>query len=297
MTKLKRIPVLFNDLQHTYTNEETGESLKGITSTLIHRLFPDKYANIPQAVLEVAAKRGSNIHSELEMIESIGAEPTSVEGKNYIKLREQYAFKYLASEYTVSDLEHYATNIDVIYDVEDGVVDIADYKTTSKLDSESVSWQLSICAYFLELNNHDVKVRNLYGIWLRGDIAQVVPVERKSVDEVKALIAADIAGEDYVVESSIPSYIGDHADELVELGLQIQALTERYDALKAEMLKEMISRGDKSFDLGNVLITATAASSRMTFDSKKFQAEHEDMYKEYMKESKTKESIKVTIRK
>ena len=131
MTQLKQIPVLFNQEEHTYTNTETGEMLKGITSTLIHRLFPDKYSGIPQAVLARAAERGTAIHEEIELVETIGIAPSTEEGRNYIKLKEEHALNFLESEYTVSDLEHYATNIDAIYEVEENVVDIADFKTTA----------------------------------------------------------------------------------------------------------------------------------------------------------------------
>ncbi len=178
MTKLNPIPVLFNQEEHTYLNTRTGKYLQGITSTLVHRVNPNKYAGIPDHILKAAAERGSKVHEEIELAETIGIEPSSQEGRNYLKLKEGYKLDFLQSEYTVSDLEHYATNIDAIYEVEENVVDIADYKTTSKFDKESVSWQLSICAYFLEMNNPHVEVRRLLGIWLRGDTAQVSEVER-----------------------------------------------------------------------------------------------------------------------
>lgn len=297
MTNLNNIPVLFEPEAHTYTNTETGELLKGITSTLIHRLFPNKYADIPEEVLRKAAERGTKVHEELELINSLGIDPVSDEGKNYVSIVENEGLKYLASEYTVSDLEHYATNIDVVYDVEDGVVDIADYKTTSKFDRESVSWQLSICAYFLEKNNPDVKVRNLYGIWLRGeDISQLIQVNRHSDEEVQALIQADIDGKDYEFVPLFPSYIADNEMRLVYLGKRIKELTEEYDALKGEILEQMVSHNDKSFDLGSVLITVTAPSVRKSFDSKTFKAEHADLYGQYEKEVTTKESLKITLR-
>ena len=143
MTRLNDIPVLFNQEGHTYLNTETGKYLKGITSTLVHRVNPDKYAGIPDHILRAAADRGSKVHEEIELVETIGVAPTSQEGRNYLRLKEENGLSFLQSEYTVSDLENYATNIDAIYEAEENVVDIADYKTTSKFDRESVSWQLS----------------------------------------------------------------------------------------------------------------------------------------------------------
>ena len=296
MTKLNSIPVVFNQEGHTYQNILTGKMLSGITSTLVHRVNPGKYANIPDHILKAAAERGSKVHEEIELAETIGIEPSSQEGRNYLKLKEGYKLDFLQSEYTVSDLEHYATNIDAIYEVEENVVDIADYKTTSKFDKESVSWQLSICAHFLEMNNPHVKVRRLLGIWLRGDTAQVIEVERKSAGEIKTLIDADLNNCAFDYSPAFPDYITENEERLCWLGKRIGELTEEYNAIKAEVLEKMIEHNDKSFDTGNLLITVVAPSTRETFDSKKFKAEHEDLYADYLKKSTTKESLKLTFR-
>ena len=296
MTKLNSIPVLFNQEQHTYTNTETGEVYKGITGTLIHRLFPDKYKDIPQHILDNAAIRGSNVHEEIELIETVGINPATEEGKNYLKLKEANGLNFLESEYTVSDLEHYATNIDAIYEVEDNVVDLADYKTTYKLDKESLSWQLSICAYFLIKNNPHIKVRKLFGIWLRGDIAQLIEVERHSDAEIQALIEADQKDAVFDYSPAFPDYIIENETALYFIGKRIKELTEEYERIKGEVLQKMTENGDKSFDTGNVLITLVAPSSRETFDSKKFKADHADIYGQYVKTTQTKESLKLTLR-
>lgn len=296
MTNLNPIPVLFNQEEHTYLNTETGKYLDGITSTLIHRLFPDKYKDIPKHILDNAASRGTMVHEDIELAETVGVEPSTEEGKNYMKLKEAYGLNFLASEHTVSDLEYYATNIDAIYEVEDNVVDLADYKTTSKFDKESVSWQLSICAYFLEKNNPHVKVRKLFGIWLRGDIAQIIEVERHSDAEVATLIDADLMDAEFEYSPEFPDYITENEQSLYWLGKRIKELTEEYDAIKSEVLAQMVVNNDKSFDTGKVLITLVASSVRETFDSKKFRAAHEDLYNQYLKTSKTKESLKLTFR-
>jgi len=296
MTKLNSIPVLFNQEKHTYTNKITGETYKGITGTLIHRLFPNKYKDIPKAVLDRAAEKGSIVHETIELTETIGITPNSEEGKNYLKLKEAYGLKFLESEYTVSDLEHYATNIDGIYEVEDNIVDIADYKTTAKFDKESVSWQLSICAYFLELNNPHIKVRKLFGIWLRGCIAQLIEVERHSDAEVKALIEADQKDVAYDYSPAFPDYITENETTLYVLGKRIKELSEEYDAIKEEVLSKMIENNDKSFDTGKILITLVSPSSKDKFDSNKFKTDHADLYGQYIKTSQTKESLKLTLR-
>ena len=296
MTKLNSIPVQFYQEQHIYKNLATGEMLKGITGTLLHRINPNKYKDIPKYILDKAAERGSMVHEDIELAETLGVTPSTQEGKNYLELKKQHGLIFLESEYTVSDLEHYATNIDAIYDVEENIVDIADYKTTSKFDKESVSWQLSICAYFLELNNPHVKVRKLFGIWLRGDIAALIEVERHSAEEVQELIKADIYNTDVDYSPAFPDYITENEMSLVYLGRRIKELSEEYDAIKSDVLRQMIANNDKSFDTGNILITVVAPSIKTTFDSKRFKAEHEKMYSKYIKLTQSAESLKLTLR-
>jgi hypothetical protein len=294
MTQLNFIPVAFDQEAHTYTNTDTGEMYKGITSTLLRRLFPNKYDGIPEAILKKAAERGTLVHEDIELVDSLGVDPSTEEGKNYLKLKKKHNLNYLTGEWTVSDMQHYATNIDCIYEVEENVVDIADFKTTSKFDKESVAWQLSICATFLEMNNPHIKVRNLYGIWLRGDIAELIEVER--VADVDLLIQADLADEPFEYKSFFPDYIVQNETTLYTLGKKIKELTEQYEACKAEVLGKMAENGEKSFDTGAVLITYVAPSKRESFDSKAFKADNAELYGKYIKTSETKESLKITLR-
>ena len=295
-TKLNKIPVLFNQDAHTYTNVETFDNYQGITSTLLNRLFPDKYAGVPKYKIEERANYGSLVHGDIELAESLGVEPTTEEGKNYLKLKEEHELRYLASEYTVSDMEHYATNIDCIYDVDENLVDLADFKTTYKLDKDYLSWQLSICAYFFEKNNPYVKVRNLYGIWLRGDIAQLVKVPRRTDEEVLNLIFADINDLPFEYKPIIPAYVNENEMTIIACTQRIKELQEELDAAKAEVMANMEKDGAKSIDTGALLITVVAASKKSTFDSKRFKEENEELYGKYMKESETKASLKVTVR-
>lgn len=296
MTKLNQVPVRFDQESHTYTDERTGKQLNGITGTLIHRVFPDKYKDIPQSILANAAARGSNVHEDIELAEELGVVPTTEEGKNYLKLKEKYGIKFLESEYTVSDLEHYASQIDIIFDVEENIVDLADIKTTSKFDRESVSWQLSVYAFFFELNNPHVKVRNLYGVWLRGDISELIQVDRHTETEVKALIEADQKDIPFEYNPAFPDFITENEESLIALGKTIKRLQEEYDSIKSSLFEKMQESGEGSIDTGKVLYTITKASTRSTFNSKAFKKDHADMYEQYISTTEIGENIKITIR-
>lgn len=293
-TKLKNCGVKFNQEKHEYWLGD--KQLQGITGVLERRLFPDKYKFVSKEIMERTAERGTFVHEQIELAESLGVNPDVQEVQNYLKLKEEYGLKILESEYTVSDLENYATNIDGVYDVEENVVDIADYKTTSKFDKESVSWQLSVCAYFLEKCNPKVKVRKLFGIWLRGDIYRLIEVDRKPVELVKALLLADHNDMPFTWASEIPDYVSIEEESIIALSQRKAEIDEELETIKANLMERMAADGKKSIDTGKVLITLKAASKQMRFDSKKLMADNEDLYNKYLKETNVKESLTMKVR-
>ena len=293
-TKLKNCGVKFNQEKHEYWLGD--KQLQGITGVLERRLFPDKYKFVSKEMMERAAERGTFVHEQIELAESLGVNPDVQEVQNYLKLKEEYGLKILESEYTVSDLEKDATNVGGGYDVEENVVDIADYKTTSKFDKESVSWQLSVCAYFLEKCNPKVKVRKLFGIWLRGDIYRLIEVDRKPVELVKALLLADHNDMPFTWASEIPDYVSIEEESIIALSQRKAEIDEELETIKANLMERMAADGKKSIDTGKVLITLKAASKQMRFDSKKLMADNEDLYNKYLKETNVKESLTLKVR-
>lgn len=292
MTTLNSIPVLFNQEEHTYLNTRTGKYLQGITSTLVHRVNPNKYAGAPDHILKAAAERGSKVHEEIELAETIGIEPSSQEGRNYLKLKEGYKLNFLQSEYTVSDLEHYATNIDAIYEVEENVVDIADYKTTSKFDKESVSWQLSICAHFLEMNNPHVKVRRLLGIWLRDDIADLIVVERKPDSEIEALIDADLNDKPFSFELIPDNWSSLECQFLFWEKKRLEA-EDNIKSVKENMMLTMKNCNLSSVKTGETTVSYIPQKTSKRFDSATFKKENPELYNSYQKEVDTPAQIRI----
>ena len=114
--------------------------------------------------------------------------------------------------------------------------------------------------------------------------------------EIEALIEADLGDTAFDYSPAFPDYITENEASLYALGKRIKELTEEYDAIKAEVLEKMIEHNDKSFDTGDLLITVVAPTVRETFDSKRFKADHADLYAGYLKQSTTKESLKLTLR-
>lgn len=84
---LNKSSVIFNQEEHTYTLN--GVPLSGITSVLERNLFQRKYDGIPKHILDNAAERGSFIHEQIELVDSIGIIPPCEEAKKLYCINER----------------------------------------------------------------------------------------------------------------------------------------------------------------------------------------------------------------
>lgn len=199
--KLIKSQVVFNPNEHTYMLGD--KELSGITSVISRQLFPDKYRDVPEYVLRKAAERGTMIHSICELVDDMGITHDSDEAQGYKELKDDWGLRYECSEYLVSDNEHYASCIDKVYRENETDFTLGDIKTTYVLDKESVRWQLSIYAYFFELQNPGCNAVRLIGIWLRGKNHEIVEVERIPSEIVINLLKCDSEGRQFVNPYSI----------------------------------------------------------------------------------------------
>lgn len=293
MIQLNPSLVVFNEEEHTYTLG--GKQLHGITGMLSRQLFADKYKDIPEYILKRAAERGTAIHKDCEFVDATGLEPQTTEGKNYLELRKD--FNVIANEYTVSDNEYFASNIDCVWEKDDEVI-LADIKTTAHLDKEYLSWQLSIYAYLFELQNPELKVSGLYGVWLKDDKKQLVTINRRPTEEIIKLMECEKNGEMYLVPVKDEKRLITRSavDILIEAKEMADYYKKRYEDIQEQLLAAMKEHGVKSWDTEELKATYSPASKRTTFDEKKFQKEHPELYKQYLKESTRKESLRITIR-
>ncbi|MDE6257297.1 MAG: hypothetical protein K2M53_02825, partial [Muribaculaceae bacterium] len=158
--ELKQSGVVFNEVDHTYTF--LGSLLSGVTSLLHRTLFAGKYKGISAEVLAKAAAYGHNIHEQIELVDTLGVESQTPAVQAYLQMKADLNLTTLANEYLVSDEQYIASSIDIVFDD----LTLADIKTTSRLDMEYLSWQLSMYAYLFELQNPGLKVPRLLAIWL-----------------------------------------------------------------------------------------------------------------------------------
>lgn len=295
MITLNQSPVIFNELDHTYTLDD--KSLNGVTSILNRQLFADKYSGISDEVLNKAAEYGKGVHESIELYDSLGIGEDEDAVKSYIKLCQKEGLTRLDNEYLISDNDYVASSIDVVFDD----CSLADIKTTSHLDEEYVSWQLSIYAYLFEKQNPDLQANRLLAIWLpkaRYGKPKVVEVSRKPVSEVIRLIEADKAGQQYVpsVASSTEITIAnDVVQEVIRIERELKELKDKQTELREGLLKQMQDHNIKSFKTDGLSLTRKLATTKTSLDSKMLQEKYPDIYNECLKTSEVKESLLIKI--
>lgn len=292
--KLIKSQVVFNPDEHTYMLGD--KELSGITSVIGRQLFPDKYRDVPEDVLRKAAERGTMIHSICELVDDMGITHDSDEAQGYKELKDNWGLRYECSEYLVSDNEHYASCIDKVYRENETDFTLGDIKTTYVLDKESVRWQLSIYAYFFELQNPGCNAVRLIGIWLRGKNHEIVEVERIPSEVVMNLLTCDSEGRQFVNPYSIsPVTLPDEYRKMERTIQEIVSQAKYWSDKKKEItdgvMMAMVKAGEYSWKGDIISFTRKKDTIRKDFDKKAFEKDYPDLYKKYLKEIPVVESV------
>lgn len=297
MIKLNQSSVVFTPEDHRYFLN--GREFSGITGLIKSQLFKDKYKDIPQFVLDRAAERGTMIHESIELLDG-GFAPAELtpEQENYKRIKAENGLSTIENEYIVTDGEHFASGIDlVLSDKEDNII-LADIKTTSVLDKEYVMWQLSIYAYFFELQNPGLKVGKLYALWLRGDKSEFAEVQRIDTAVVKDLLQCEVDGRQFVnplakADPKVPAEVKNAEMAVYTLVTQIKELTEKKKQLSDGLLKLMQDNNVKSYKGEYITLSRKAASTREDIDKAKLKEEYPEVYAACVKTTNISESLQI----
>ncbi|PWM24156.1 MAG: hypothetical protein DBX48_08735 [Limosilactobacillus fermentum] len=304
--KLKESPVVFDQEKHTYRLRDIV--LEGVTTLLRNQLFQSKYDGVPDFVMERAKEKGTLVHEQCELVDELGIEPVVLEAKNYKLLKEEHGLKTIANEYLISDEVAFASSIDVIFDAgseNDDEVYLADIKTTSKLDVDWLSWQLSIYAYMFEMQNPHLKVKKLYAIWLRNEVKELKEVQRIDSDTIQKLLECEMNGESFTSSDVplpengeiIPVEVFERAQIIISLDGKIKQLTEEKKRISEELYQYMEEIGESKCEHELFIVSRVMPTTKKSLDAKGLEKCEPAIYKQFLKETAVKGSIRVTPRK
>lgn len=285
--------IRFDEDTHTYTNEN-GEKLISTTQLMRkHGLAPD-YSNVSQEVLKVKAMRGTLIHKEIEDFNKNGELGFTNEVHNFKDYCEAKNIKVIESEYIVNN-DIVAGTIDLILD-ENGEQVIADIKTTSTLHKDSVSWQLSIYAY---LSGRDIKKGQAFHFDSEGEL-KVVDIPLKPRSEVEKLMNAERNGEDYkqelVVSENLLQQLTEIEIVIANIENQKKEAEQQAKTLREALLSAMEQNAVKAFENERIKLTYVEPIERSTIDTARLKKELPEVAKTYEKTSKTKASLRITLK-
>ena len=292
--------IIFCEENHTYISKTRQYS--GITGILNKYLFPDKYKDIPDAILEKAKQRGVTCHNQMEMwINGMSYESQNDEVIKMQNLLNGRNFTH--SELLVSDYKNFATKIDAVEESEEGVI-LWDWKTTSILDKEYLSWQLSICAYFYELN-FDKKVMQLMAGYITEKEVEIVPIVRIADEHVIALLDAAANDEPFFINPLKADILNQEAilkkmykfeQEIVYHEKRAKEVKIQEEEFRTGLLNQMIEKGLKRIETDGLILTVKEAYERETLDSKKVKESAPDVYNECKKITKIEPSLLIKIK-
>jgi hypothetical protein len=255
-------------------------------------LFPDKYSNIPQHILNKAAEYGTLIHSKCQANDMFETSDC-IEVENYSAIKKENGLIPVENEYLVSDNERIATMIDNVFKASGSSVHLGEIKTTSVLDIESLSWQLSICAYLFELQNPHLKVDRLYGIWLRKDKHKLQKVNRIDNSIILSLIDAWFNETEFVNPVEKDTETSPEIEDLIAIDEEIAVLDERRKQLLS-VIQPAIEKQQYKDD--RVTISWVDPTSSVGFDAAKFKKENPELADKYKKETPKAGYMKVTYK-
>lgn len=223
--------------------------------------------------------------------------------------------KTVASEFTV-DYLNFASQIDCIWCDNEGGIYLVDHKTNN-LDyypggadglKEYLSWQLSCYAVMFEKQTGN-KVKGLIGNWMRKGAGELWRIERKPDELVQKLLSTDIMPDgngrfvyinqemqvyaekvEEVKQTESDSSLVVPSDVVTAIATLLKA-EKAAKAMKEKLRELMEAAGVSKWECDQFTATIGKASESTTFDSNAFQADHPDLYKQYLKKTTRKGSF------
>ena len=298
--------VTFKEEEHEYWLGD--KQLFGITSAIQHQVAKSEYDNCPEYLIKKAGQYGSDVHKSIQRLINDFEHDGTVETEDFRELTKDMNIE--ACEYNVSDLEHWASNIDIVVRVSDNEFDLYDIKTysNSKLTKTQLlkaKFQLSIYAMLFEGQNKGAKVRNL-GIMhisnkIRKDgsenhISEILPIDRIPNDVCQNLLDCELQGTQFQNPYDIPKDVASKVNRIIKLIQTKKEAEEELNAIKKDVLETMLFLDVKSWKGEKITFSRIEETQRSSFDLVAFKKAYPDLtYDSYVKTSKVAGSLKIAV--
>ena len=284
--------IIFDEVGHTYT-DGNGNIIPSVTQ-ILGKVYGTGLEDAPRFFVERAAEKGTAIHKEIEAYLKEGKEGNTPEFKAW---KEWWtpggAFFSEKVIYSSTGFGLFAGTTDMY---KNGW--IYDWKTCKTATKQQIKkWQMQLSFYAYAWKQMGYPVNEPLKIIHLTDTYEVINVEYlgdKFVEETMNLYQQGCS----VVPVTCTELQTVSQEELMVLEetlRMIDTLKERAQQIREKIQEEMEKRGLLSVAIGPVRASYVAGSVKHTFDTKRFKAEHADLYKDYLTNSTVKPSVRITI--
>lgn len=292
----------FDEQTHTYTNEN-GEVLISVTQLLKLAGISPNYDFVNEEVLKAAAEKGTLIHKEIEDYIKKGEIGFTKELHEFITYVKEQGIKILASEKQVYN-DKVAGTIDLIFQYSNGKVVYADFKTTSTIHKQAVSYQLSIYKDLDSNSEHEIDANyedadlEVWHFLQDGslEVRSVMEISDVALNKLYESVATGQPIEKTEEEKQFLKELYDAEKVIAYYENERKLAEENRNKVRDKIIEVMKAQGITKFENENISITYIAPTDAETFDSKRFKEENPNTYQEYVKITHKKESVRITLK-
>ena len=304
----------FDEKNHVYTNNNTNYI--SVTTLLKQYGLSANYAGIPADVLQKAAARGTAAHKAFEnYIKSNGSTIPQAPDFGSIEVPQLQAYvinrnidltQSQSEQIVYDDTYCVAGTLDwMYYDNNEKI--LADFKTTSSIHTDAVSWQLSIYNYMLHQGDlilyYTTKLMVFHFYQGKFVVKEVPLIEYQ---EVVNLLEAHKNGTPYTYTVNTSMILSDtESTVLSQLLYEIEShenlvkqLKIKYDTIVKPVADRMKLNKRDTVTINNIKFTLTGGSSRKTLDPtlvKSYCEQNNIDVDQFYKTSVVKEGLKTTL--
>lgn len=296
----------FDETTHTYSRN--GNIYTSVTTLLANYKLSANYNNIPKDVLNKAAQRGKEVHKMLEEYIKNGTQVSNVDLDNFIKYisnRNIDCSTSLSESIIYDDTFLIAGTVDwQYYDGDDFI--IADFKTTSQIHWDAVTWQLSIYNYIickgdiLQYYINKLKVIHLYNG--KFSVRELPTID---YDEVTKLLTANLSNQPYTyvpdfskILSNSEEYVLDTIlEDIANCEVLLKELIQKKEEMKKKLIERMKTQNLHECDFKNFKVKYTDTISRKVLNTdmlKLFCESHSIDINVFYKQSTSSEKLTIT---
>lgn len=174
---------------------------------------------------------------------------------------------------------------------------LIDYKTSRTATRKQVEkWQMQLSIYKFMAQQMGIEIKQLKVLHLTENACEEIPLEYLGDDFVLETMKLYAEGKKYAPEGTqLQTVSTEQLDVFAAVLGQIKALEDKIAPTREAIKEEMERRGILSLNIGNITVSYIAPSTRKTFDSTNFKADHADLFEKYQKESAVKSSIRIKV--